>query len=36
MSALESLSVGVVVERRKIDNPWQDYRWTPVDVIPGI
>ncbi len=36
MSALEQLSVGVVVERRKIDNPWQEFRWTPIDVIPGI
>jgi hypothetical protein len=36
MSIPERLSVGIVVERRKIDNPWQDYRWTPVDVIPGI
>ncbi len=36
MSALERLSVGIVVERRNIDNPWQDYRWTPVEVIPGV
>lgn len=36
MSAQESLSVGIVIERRKIDNPWQDFRWTPVDVIPGV
>ena len=36
MIALERLSVGIVIERRKIDNPWQEYRWTPVDVIPGI
>ena len=36
MSALESLSVGIVIERQKLDNPWQEYRWTPVNVIPGI
>jgi len=31
----ESMSAGVVLERRKIDNPWQDYTWHPVAVIPG-
>ncbi len=31
----ERVSVGVVVERRKIDNPWQDYAWRAVAVIPG-
>lgn len=30
-----SMSVGVVVERRALDNPWQDHEWVPVDVIPG-
>lgn len=34
-SRAESLAVGVVVERRRIDNPWQEYRWSPVAVIPG-
>lgn len=33
--AKDSMSVGVVVERRRIDNPWQDYSWRPVAVIPG-
>lgn len=31
----ESLPLGVVLERRKVDNPWQDYAWRPVTVIPG-
>ncbi len=31
----ETMSAGVVLERRKIDNPWQDYAWQPVAVIPG-
>ena len=36
MSALETLCVGVVVEQREIDNPWQDYSWSPVGVLPGV
>lgn len=35
MSADRSLPVGVVVERREIDNPWVDYTWRPVAVVPG-
>lgn len=35
MDKQERLPLGVVVERRKIDNPWQDYSWRPVAVIPG-
>jgi hypothetical protein len=31
----QSLPIGVVVERRLIDNKWQDYSWSPVAVIPG-
>jgi hypothetical protein len=30
-----SMPVGVVVERRAIDNPWEDHQWIPVEVIPG-
>ncbi len=33
--AKDSISVGVVVERRRIGNPWQEYSWRPVAVIPG-
>ena len=32
---MESMALGVVVERRQIDNPWQDYQWSSVAVIPG-
>ncbi len=35
MKPIESMSAGVVLERRKIDSPWQDYAWYPVAVIPG-
>lgn len=31
----ERLPVGVVVARRKLDHPWQDYAWLPVAVVPG-
>ena len=31
----ESMALGIVVERRKIDNPWQTYAWSSVSVIPG-
>ncbi len=30
-----SLPTGVVVERREVDNRWQDHAWRPVAVIPG-
>lgn len=33
MSADASMSLGVVVEPREIDNPWQDYVWRPIAVI---
>ncbi len=35
MDRLETVQLGVVIERRDIDNPWQDYVWRPVAVIPG-
>ncbi len=35
-AAHESLPVGVVLERREIDNPWQDYEWRAVGVADGI
>jgi hypothetical protein len=35
MSAAERITVGVVVERRKAANPWVDYIWRPVSVLPG-
>ena len=35
MSALESMRVGIVVERREIESRWADFTWEPVAVIPG-
>ena len=35
MSTSEKMRVGIVVERREIDNRWVDYTWQPVAVIPG-
>lgn len=29
------MRLGVVIERREIDNRWQKWRWTPLAVIPG-
>lgn len=31
---VEHMTVGVVVERREIDNPWVDHVWAPVAVLP--
>ncbi len=36
MTALEKLNVGIVIEQRAIDNPWQDFSWRPVGVLPGV
>lgn len=35
MSPSEVIELGVVIERRKIDNPWQEYSWLPVAVFTG-
>lgn len=35
MKRQEALPLGVVLERRTIDNPWVDHTWRPVAVIPG-
>ena len=35
MKDQESLALGIVLEWRRIDNPWQDFEWRPVAVIPG-
>lgn len=32
----ERIMVGVVVERRRMDNPWQAERWSAVAVLPGV
>ena len=31
----DTMPVGVILERRKIDNPWQEYAWYVVAVLPG-
>jgi hypothetical protein len=33
--ATDTMPVGVVVERRELDNKWVDHSWRPVSVIPG-
>lgn len=33
MAADATISLGIIIEKRKIDHPWQDYRWQPVGVI---
>ncbi len=35
MKRVEVMPLGVVIERREIDNPWQDHVWRPVAVFPG-
>jgi len=35
MTPTDRMAAGVVLERRRIDNPWQDYAWRAVAVIPG-
>ena len=35
MSLPNVLTVGVIVERCKIDHPWQDHKWRPVGVVAG-
>ena len=31
----ETAEVGVIVERRALDNPWIDHVWMPVAVLAG-
>jgi hypothetical protein len=31
----ETMAVGVIVERRVLDNPWIDHVWMPVAVLAG-
>lgn len=33
--ALESMPLGVVLERRESDNKWETETWRPVAVVPG-
>jgi hypothetical protein len=34
--ALEHISIGIVVERRKAASAWIDHVWQPVAVLPGL
>jgi hypothetical protein len=34
-AAAERMTVGIVLEHRRIDHPWQADRWRLVDVLPG-
>lgn len=29
-----SINLGVVIERREIDHPWQDYTYKPIAILP--
>ena len=33
--ARETMQIGVVVERRVLDNPWIDHAWSPVAALAG-
>jgi len=35
MEKLISMPVGIVVERRELQNRWQKVAWTPIGVLPG-
>jgi len=35
MQVSEKMSLGVLVERKKIDHPWQEYAWNVYGVLPG-
>lgn len=35
MEKLISMPVGIVVERRDLDNRWQKVAWKPIGVLPG-
>jgi hypothetical protein len=32
----EVQSLAVIMQRRAIDNPWQDHLWEPAGVVPGV
>ncbi len=35
MKNSEVMSVGIVVERRRVDHPWQEFSWRVVSLFPG-
>lgn len=34
--AVQHMTVGVVATRRKLNNPWVDFEWTPEAILPGL
>ncbi|MBP2298205.1 DUF3305 domain-containing protein [Azospirillum picis] len=35
LNRIETMALGIVVERRRGATPWADWSWRPVSVIPG-
>jgi hypothetical protein len=35
MAAKDRIDLGIVIERRRLDHPWQNEKWRAVSVIPG-
>lgn len=35
LSTTQSMPLGIVLERRRIDHPWQEFDWRVVAVLPG-
>ncbi len=33
---VQHLTVGIVAIKRRLDNPWVDFEWTPEAVLPGL
>lgn len=32
----ETRTIGVILERRRLNNPWKEFSWRPVQVLPGV
>jgi hypothetical protein len=35
MSGAERMNVGIVLERQRVERPWAEERWRPIEVLPG-
>ncbi len=35
MQVSETMPLGLLLERKKIDHPWQEYAWHVFDLLPG-
>ena len=31
----DELPVGIIAEKRRINHPWQEFKWLPIAVVPG-